>query len=271
VSPLWRDEVGIFLGPGKIVLARMRRGMRPKFVAEQGVIVENTDDADWRPALETLAEQLGESAWQDANVRVVVSDHWTRYAVLPWSADLSTEAERLAHAKFILSNTYGELVEQWTVRLSEGKPGQSAIISAMSSDMLQQLGELLRLRSLKLISLQPQLVVSYNSWRDCLPDTAAWFASVDEGYLVAMHLTEGQCDRVRSVRISDNWSVELRRIQTMGRLAQARAEEGRVFVDAPFWLRAAADKNDAAVDWLDDDRVPHTIADKVSALKRMYT
>ncbi len=271
MSPLWRDEVGIFLGPGKLVLARMRRGVRPKFVEETGVIIACPDIADWRPTLLALEELTNDELWQDANVRVVISDHWTRYAVLPWSANLSSDSERLAHAKLILANTYGDLVERWTVRLSDSRPGASAIVSAVSSEMLHRLDELLGPRKLRLISLQTQLVVSYNRWRDRLPDTAAWFASIDEGSLAAMHLTNGHCDRVRSVRISDDWSVELRRIQTMGRLAQSRADEGQVFVDAPAWLRNVADQSDAAVKWLDHDKAPRTITDKVSTLKGMYT
>ena len=271
MSPLWRDEVGIFLGPGKFVLARMRRGIRPRCVAEQGVVIETNHADDWQPVLEALAEHLDNELWQDARARVVISDHWTRYAVLPWSRDISGEAERIAHARLILSNTYGDLVDKWTIRLSDSPPGSAAVVSAISSELLQALGEILRPRRLQLVSLQPQLILSYNNWRDELPETAAWFASVDEGSLAAMHISNGQCDRVRAVRISDDWAVELRRIQTMGRLAQSRADEGQVFVDAPSWLRAVADTNDASVNWLNDGRKPENVAENVVALKGMYT
>jgi hypothetical protein len=118
--------------------------------------------------------------------------------------------------------------------------------------------------------LQPHLIVAYNGWRDKLTESAAWFASIDEGSLAALHLTDGRCDRVRSVRISDDWTIEMRRMQTMGRLAQDRPAEGRVYVDAPTWLRDGADKSNAALEWLEDDREPTNIADKVSLLKGMY-
>jgi hypothetical protein len=271
VSPLWRDEVGVFIGPAKVVLARMRRGIRPKCTEEQGLSIENEQSGDWRPALTALDEQLDNKLWHNANVRLVISDHWARYAVVPWSAELSHDAERLAHAKLILANTYGDMIDQWTICLSECKPLVPAIVSAVPSELLQELNDVFAQRKLRLISMQPQLIVAYNSWRDRLPDSAAWFASVDDGSLAAMHLTNGRCDRVRSVRISDDWTVEIRRIQTMGRLAQNRADEGRVYVDAPAWLRSVADKSNAALEWLDDGPLPQNIADKVTLLKGMYS
>jgi hypothetical protein len=105
VSPLWRDEIGVFIGPAKVVLARMRRGIRPKCVAEQGVSVDAAHSGDWRPAIDALAQQLSNELWHKANVRLVVSDHWTRYAMLPWSPELVRPAERTAHARMILNNT----------------------------------------------------------------------------------------------------------------------------------------------------------------------
>jgi hypothetical protein len=271
VSPLWRDEVGIFVGPGKVVLARMRRGIRPTCVAEQGVSVDNPHAGNWQPALAALKDQLDNKLWQNANARIVLSDHWTRYAVLPWAPQLTRDAERLAHARLILAHTYGNSIDQWTVRVCESPPHTPAVISAVPNELLRELTDALGSHRLRLVSLQPHLIVAYNAWRDHLPDTAAWFASVDDGSLAAMHLTNGRCDRVRSVRISDDWTVEIRRIQTMGRLAQNRPAEGRVYVDAPPWLRAVAGNSNAALEWLDDGPVPQNIADKVSLLKGMYS
>jgi hypothetical protein len=267
VSLLWRDEVGVFVGPGKVALARMARGVRPKCVAERVTRFKNTDESDWQPACNALADQLDDSLWHDANARVVISDHWTRYAILPWSAAVSSEAERITHAKLILAATYGDLIDQWTVSLSDSRPQVAAIISAIPNDLLQQVNDLLPEHKLRLISLQPDLIVSYNSWRERLPDTAAWFASIDDGTLAALHLTDGKCDRVQSVRISDDWTVEIRRMQTMGRLARNRAGEGQVYVNAPVGLRSVADTESATLEWLDESMQPQNIADKVSALK----
>jgi hypothetical protein len=270
VSPLWRDEIGIFVGPAKVVLARMQRGIWPKCVAEQGASVEQASDGDWQASIETLERQLANELWENANVRLVVSDHWTRYAMLPWSEELARPAERVAHARMILNSIYGDVADDWTISLSDSPPHTASIISAIPTRLLDDLDAVIAARQLRLVSLQPQLIVAYNSWRDRLPDSAAWFASIDEGSLAALHLSDGRCDRIRSVRISDDWSVEMRRMQTMGRLAQGRPAEGRVFVDAPSWLRISADKSNESLEWLEDNRPPGNIADKVTLLKGMY-
>lgn len=270
MSPLWRDEIGVFVGPTKVVFARMKRGIRPKCVAEQGISVESANSGDWQPALDALRQQVENELWHSANCRLVVSDHWTRYAILPWSPELSGQQERMAHARLVLSNTYGDVADQWTVSLSDNPPRTTTVISAIPTVLLDDLRTALSGHDLRLISLQPHLIVAYNSWREKMADATAWFASVDEGSLAAIHLSDGHCDKVRSVRISDDWSVEMRRMQTMGRLAKDRPDEGRVFVDAPMWLREAADPSNTALEWLVDDRAPQNIADKVSLLKGMY-
>ena len=98
MSPLWRDEVGIYLAQRRACLVRMRRGVRPTLAAE----VDHADPAaaaGWEGALALLEQQMNEGTWSDARVRVVLADHWVRYSVVPWSDALSSAGERLAHAR----------------------------------------------------------------------------------------------------------------------------------------------------------------------------
>ena len=47
----------------------------------------------------------------------------------------------------------------------------------------------------------------------------------------------GGFDRVHAVRIGADWARELNRLKTFGRLASARAADGRVYVDLPDALQ----------------------------------
>ena len=98
MSPLWRDEIGIFLAPHKLTLARMNRGVRPKSAGETSWTNELIDDTHWSATLAALDNLLARSEWQRAAARVVISDFWVRYACVPYSAALSGEAERMTHA-----------------------------------------------------------------------------------------------------------------------------------------------------------------------------
>ena len=268
MSPLWRDELGIYLAPHKLALTRLGRGARPKCVAETTWNNERSDDTHWNAALAALDALLAKSEWQNAVARLVVSDQWVRFAMVPFSADLSGDAERLTHARHVLTGIYGEVVSQWTVTLSDSRPGAGQVACAMPAQLVEELQTLLLRYQIPLKSLQPQLVSSYNHWRDKLPDGGAWFVTIEQGSLAAAHLVPGGWDRVHSVRIGADWTVELRRLQTFGRLATAQAQDGRVYVDAPAGLRSAAGPGSAELIWLEEELAGESTVGKLEFLRR---
>ena len=254
--PLWRDEVSIHLAPRRLALVRMSRGLKPRRLAAFEVTVEAGDPGSWRPALTALGRHLGEPPWQTANARLVLCDLWVRYAIVPWSDELQGNSERLTHARYALADTYGDLVANWTVRLSDPVPGRAQIACAMPTALFTELSDLIEHRGLRLLSLQPQLIAAFNRWRERLPESGAWLVSIEEGSLAAARLAPGGWDRVHVVRIGHDWPVELKRLQTFARLAGARPEDGRVFIDAPQSLRPKADVDDQGLEWLGSGEGP---------------
>ena len=55
MSPLWRDEIGIYLAPHKLALTRLARGVRPKSVGEANWSNELEGDVHWGNALNALS------------------------------------------------------------------------------------------------------------------------------------------------------------------------------------------------------------------------
>jgi hypothetical protein len=72
------------------------------------------------------------------------------------------------------------------------------------------------------------------------------------------------------VRIGADWTVELKRLQTFGRLAGNSAQEGRVYVDAPAALRLAAGDQSADLVWLDEQAATESTAGKLEYLRRNH-
>jgi len=268
VSPQWRDEIGIFLSPHKLALTRLARGVRPTLVGETGWVNEVPGDTDWGASLSALDALLAQPAWQRAVARVVISDHWVRYAIVPYAAALSGEAERKTHARHVLTSIYGDVVGNWSLSLSEGPPGAGQVVCALPANLLEELQLLLLRHHTPMKSLQPQLVAAYNHWRGKLPDGGAWFVSMERGSLAAARLVRGGWDRVHSVRIGADWAVELRRLQTFGRLASNSPGEGRVYVDAPTALRLAAGETSEELVWLEDEPPGIYTAGRLEFLRR---
>ena len=268
MSPLWRDEVGIYLAQRRVCLVRIRRGIRPMLTAEES-IAEPGAAAGWDGALGLMERQLADSRWSDARVRVVIADHWVRYAVVPWSDALNSSAERLAHARELMAGVFGAEMSDWTVSLSDGPPGASRLASAMPSALLQALKESAAAHGQKLASVQPHLIAAYNSWRHLLPAAAAaWFVTVEEGSLAALRMGGEGIDRVHAVRIGLDWARELKRLQTFGRLASASPTDGRVYVDLPAGLRPLRPETSGDLEWLEEPNPPLTTLHQLEHLRR---
>ncbi|MEY4375561.1 MAG: hypothetical protein RJB26_111, partial [Pseudomonadota bacterium] len=249
----WRDEVGVYLSPRRLVMVRLQRGLRPRCVLEACFPVEGATLADWRAAVDALAVRLADPDWGGAGLRVAVADHWARQAVVPAVQGLERTAERMVYARHWLSQTYGELGDDWQLALGEGLPGRPFVASAIPAALLASLQEVAAGAGVRLLSVQPQLVVAYERWRKRLPDSG-WLVTLDEGCLSAAQLAPHGWDRVQTVRIGEDWSAELRRLRAFGRLTVGASAQ-RVFVDAPRWLRSAAPPvHEDGLEWLEDER-----------------
>jgi hypothetical protein len=252
VSPLWRDEIGILLAPRRLVLARVSRGLRPRRLGSVFCNVPTGHIASWEPALIALRAQLAEPDWRNANVRVIVADHWVRYMVVPWVPDLNDETERITHARHLLSQAYGEM-DDWILTLGDAAPGKPVIATALPGALLTGLMADVDASGNHLISTQPHLAAAFNAAAPRLPRAPFWFVSVNEGSLAAAHVTADGWDRVHAVRIGNDWNAELRRLRLFGRFASGNQSEEHVFVHAPVWLRPAANEHEDGLQWLNED------------------
>src|SRR5438045_9191622 len=100
----------------------MKRGVQPADLSEHEQRFEGAGTDSWAAALEAFASLLGQSPWTGASTRVVIADHWARYAIVPWVAALNSAEERLAHGRQLLASLDGEAVAAWRVRAVEPRP-----------------------------------------------------------------------------------------------------------------------------------------------------
>jgi hypothetical protein len=274
VSPLWRDEVGAYVSPHHLCLVKMQRGAHPKLAAEHEQRFEGVRDESWNRPLEALGALLAQEPWRGNRIRIVLADHWTRYAIVPWVAALGSNDERLAHGRQLLGSVYGDAVAGWDVRISEAPPRATRVACAISGELITAVRSVCLAYDCKLLSLQSQLVASYATWRHVLPAANAWFVSIEQGSMAAARLARHGWDRVHVVRIGADWTRELKRLQTFGRLASHAPEEGKVYVEAPHAWRevaiAAAGSADAGgLQWLEDSGAALTTLQRLSQTRRM--
>ena len=268
MSPLWRDEVGVYLSPRRLCLVRMGRGIRAQLLREEQQTVAS-ESTGWDAALAALGARLATDEWSDARVRAVIGDQWVRYAVVPWSDSLSSTAEQMGHARELLAGVFGDALADWKVSLSDAPPGETRLACAMPNVLLEALRTVVSDHGQKLVSVQPQLIAAYNSWRHRLEAAeTAWFVTVEEGTLAALRTGADGINRVHSVRIGSDWARELKRLQTFSRLASASPADGRVYVDVPQTLRAVLPEMSEHLHWLEDAETPLTTLHQLENLRR---
>ncbi|HEY2685053.1 MAG TPA: hypothetical protein VGI93_16155 [Steroidobacteraceae bacterium] len=249
MSPLWRDEVSIYLGPRRLALARRTRGIKPQLTANVELALADTG-SDTFTALERLAELTREAAWQNADARVVIADAWVRFGIVPpASSHLDAEAQR-SHARYVLADLYGDLVSDWQVAIEDAPPGQASVVSAMRSEFMTTLKTTLVPANLRLVSAQAHLVVAFNAWRHKLPADNTWFVVLEDGWLAAVHLLHGKWHKVHMARLSRDSMVELERIQAFRRLT-LNGGESRMFIEAPPRLREHFQHLASDLEWLE--------------------
>jgi hypothetical protein len=125
------------------------------------------------------------------------------------------------------------------------------VATAIPTTLLSSLASEFAASGSRVVSTQPRLIAAFNQAAPRLPQAACWFVAVDDGSLAAAHATPQGWDRVHAIRIGSDWNTELKRLRLFGRMVGGHENEERVFVDAPAWLRPAANDGDDRLEWLE--------------------
>ena len=115
MSPSLRERVIITLSPRHVVLERFGRGLRPALMDRKALVcVDAREGANWHPAVEALREALAHPNVGSGAATVVLSNHFVRYLLLPWNADLVSGQEELAFAGARFQQVFGEAATEFT-------------------------------------------------------------------------------------------------------------------------------------------------------------
>lgn len=113
---------------------------------------------------------------------VVLSNHFVRYAVVPWSDALDGEAEEEAYVRHHFAKVHGERAGAWALRWTGH--GESRLASAIDRALLEALKQALP----RLVSVQPYLMAAVNQCRTSIPKSGAWLTLVEaDRACIALH------------------------------------------------------------------------------------
>jgi hypothetical protein len=187
VSRLFPDRLVIRLSPAEVAAARFRGFVRKRIVETRSVACDPAFGTEpWHGALAAIdALEIA----QPCAVTVILSNHFVRYAVVPWSDALDSPAEEDAYVRHHFVKIHGERAKTWLLRSSESAGGAPRLVSAVDAGLIEALGKRFpKGGKARLASVQPQLMSKFNEWRGLVPAQGAWLVLAEpDRACVALH------------------------------------------------------------------------------------
>ncbi len=209
MSLLSRDRLRIGLAPDRLVLVGYRRGLRLRIVRREIIPVPPHDPPHWQAAVEALPAARAHAGRGKPEATVILSNHFVRYALLPWNAALKTDAEWIALARHRLEAAHGPAVGSWALQICETASRGARVASATDGALLDALATRLAEGGARLVSVQPYLMSVFNRIRAKIGNESCWLVIAEPGRMILALIEDGAWRALRSRRVGDSWQAAL--------------------------------------------------------------
>ena len=240
MSLLLREDHRILLCHDQVTLSTTRRELTRRGVKRhmlENQVLPGNDAAGgmpWDAPLNALEGVLPSLAHRNSHVTAIISNHFVRYVLIPWSDALSNDREEMAFARHSFREMYGSDADSWELRINHNKAGMAQLACAVDIRLLDGLRGLFNRKGVRLHSIQPHLMAAYNSCRATLRNRNAWLVIPERSNLCLALLQDGQWSWVRSMRAGAGWREELPLLMEREELlANTDAAINEVFLWAP--------------------------------------
>ena len=245
--PLWRSQIRIALSPDHVLWVRLSKGLHRQ-VTEKVLLPcsKETNGPGWHAPLAVLSAKLNEPKAEPAEVEVILSNHFVRYALLPWSENVESAQEEKALARIYFEKIYGHLVNAWALRVSPAPYGSACLASAIDQALLDEINVLFEPGGLHLASIQPYLMASFNYWRRKLKPREYCFILVENGKLCIAAVRDNKWLGVRTLQSNGSLTVELPQIVEREILLLGLEPSTKIYLYAPEIPDLALDSGSTA-------------------------
>ena len=223
MSLSWRDELRVSLEPDRVALVRVSRGWRRSVRSKHVVAVSPAGASDGWASIEALRQALQDPAWRKADATVVLSNHFVRYALVPWSEHLVTDDEKRAWVEHHFEALYGAPRGPVEHRWSDDRPNAPWLASAVEAQLIAEIGKSFSGTSVRLASVQPYLMAAFNRCRTHLKNASAWIVLPEHGRVCLASIAKGEWQAVTCRSIGADWQGELTRLLERERVLTGEA------------------------------------------------
>jgi len=234
VSLSFSDRLLIGLAPAAVSLVRVSGVLRPRIGEARIAACDPALGAQpWQGAVAALSEMKLPAG----KATVVLSNHFVRYALVPWSDALSGEEEESAYVRHHFARIHGERARGWAMRAAEGPAGAPRLASAIDAQLLAAIKQLFsRGTKARLVSVQPYLMAVFNRWRGSIPSGGAWLVLIEADRACALLHDGRRWQSVHNARGSWLALIERERHRASAAVPElVLAHADRPVEDVPGW------------------------------------
>ena len=232
------QRLRVELRPASVTLSRYALFPRPRVTSTRSIEVAAAAGGGehppepWRASLDTLASVLREQRGPVGRVEVVLSDHFVRYALIPWSESLVADSERLGFARLGFRNVYGLLSDGWDVCVDEQPAGQASFASAVDRPLIGGLKDVVSLAGGRLETVKPALADCLNRHSRVLKEREFCLAMSEPGRISLAFRSRAGWQAVRSRRIEGSVDEMLPTLLKQEGAAGSAPESGVLYLCA---------------------------------------
>jgi hypothetical protein len=235
VLRLWVDQLLIRLSPDTLSIRHL--GGMPfarKCIAQVEIEVGRQNELSWSAGLAGLEHWLQQSVFRQGNCKVVLSDDFVRYSLLPACDEPLTKDELRRFAFQHFERVFGNVVQSWAVTHDRPSFGSKTPAAAMDKALLDGLERIIGQSGTRIVSVQPQLTVNFNYWKKRLKGKRLLFVSADKAKVTLLRIHDGNWASLRQEAISNLNLATLRVVLERDRLANvADSEDLTIYLFAP--------------------------------------
>lgn len=242
MSLLWRKRLRIALAPDGVAAVLLARGRKPAVEKKLAWACRpgRSDTHPWQAAIRALSEGIGELQAKGADATIVLSNHFVRYALLPWSDQVTGAEERQAIARISFEKYFGSAAGGWSVRLSDDAYGRPSLASAVDMPLPEAIVQACHGAGLKPFSVQPYLMSVFNQYRRQLTAPNTCLVVAEPRRIGILMAGAGGWFAVRTLPLRQDFSQELVPLVRRELLLAGLPAPSRIYLHAPGGMTVPA-------------------------------
>jgi len=217
VSLLLANQLLVVLNIDSVAAVRRSRGLRRRIVDQKHLMIPQPIETlkselpNWLQVTKQLDTLLAAMQIQPkTEFKITLASDFVRYMALPSQPIHMNIVEKLAYAAAAYREIYGEVVDDWEIKLNDSPDHQTTIAAAIDKKLLDVLAQISLKYHLKLISIQPYLMSAYNCLSSQINKSSGYLAIVEFKRLLLINLDRGNCQNLRTYALGSDWQSELK-------------------------------------------------------------